>query len=46
MQYTFENEKDTETYHFTFKDITEARHFVINTLDLSKNWSILVTKEG
>jgi hypothetical protein len=34
------NDKDSEVYTRQFEDETEARHWVINHLDLSKNWTI------
>ena len=34
------NEMDTETYTRAFHSETDARHWVINHLDLSKNWHI------
>lgn len=38
--YSLINEHDDESYRHVFDDETEARHWVINHLDLSKNWSI------
>ena len=35
------NELDNEYYIKDFNNSNEARHWVINTLDLSKNWKIL-----
>ena len=40
MKYTIINEKDNKKYIKKFKDSFEARHWIINTLDLSKKWSI------
>lgn len=34
------NEKDEEQYKREFENLTEARHWIINHLDLSKRWSI------
>ena len=39
--YIFYNEKDDEKYFKIFKSDTEARHWYINHLDLSKNWMTL-----
>ena len=35
------NEKDNEHYIKEFEDSTEARHWIINHLDLSKGWTII-----
>ena len=35
------NEKDNEHYIREFKDSSEARHWIINHLDLSKGWTII-----
>ena len=35
------NNKDNEYYLKEFNNSSEARHFIINHLDLSKEWNIL-----
>lgn len=42
--YTLTNEKDTEEFTREFVDATQARHWIINHLDLSKNWHLLRIK--
>lgn len=42
--YTIEAKIGTESYLKEFKDDTEARHWVINHLDLSREWMILRVK--
>ena len=39
--YLINNEIDNEYYIKDFNNSDDARHWVINTLDLSKNWKIL-----
>ena len=39
-KYSITNNKDDERYHKTFENQTEAKHWIINTLDLSKDWTI------
>ena len=39
--YLINNEIDNEYYIKYFNNSDDARHWVINTLDLSKNWKIL-----
>ena len=39
-KYSITNNKDDERYYKTFENQTEARHWIINTLDLSKDWTI------
>ena len=38
--YTISNSKNDTVYNKEFMSETEARHWVINTLDLSLNWDI------
>ncbi len=38
--YTISNSKNDTVYNKGFINETEARHWVINTLDLSLNWNI------
>lgn len=40
MEYAIFNEKDEEVYIKQFLDDTTARHWAINHLDLSKNWTV------
>jgi hypothetical protein len=40
MKYIITNKKDNEHYYLKSKDSNEARHWVINHLDLSKEWKI------
>ena len=35
-KYSITNNKDDERYYKTFENQTEARHWIINTLDTSK----------
>ena len=42
MTYTFINEKNSQKITKEFIDETEARHFVINHLDLSLDWQIFM----
>ena len=37
-KYMIENDKDDEVYFKKFKSSNECRHWIINHLDLSKNW--------
>ena len=39
-KYIMTNNQDAERYHIDCKDSTEARHWVINHVDLSKEWNI------
>tara|TARA_R100000655_G_scaffold72337_1_gene110844 strand:- start:854 stop:1027 length:174 start_codon:yes stop_codon:yes gene_type:complete len=39
--YLINNEKDNEHYIKEFENSTEARHWIINFLDLSKGWTII-----
>ena len=39
--YLINNDKDNEHYLKEFNNSADARHFIINHLDLSKNWRIL-----
>ena len=39
--YLINNDKDNEYYLKEFNNYSDARHFVINHLDLSKNWRVL-----
>ncbi len=41
INYTIKNGKNSKTYHRQFENVTEARHWIINHLDLSLNWNIL-----
>jgi hypothetical protein len=45
MYFFIENEKDDEKFASLHESATDARHWIINTLDLSKNWEILTQKE-
>ena len=38
--YTISNTKNNTVYNKEFMSETEARHWVINTLDLSLDWDI------
>ena len=38
--YNITNDKNSESFTKDFANESEARHWIINTLDLSKNWSI------
>ena len=38
--YTISNSKNDTVYNKEFMSETEARHWVINTLDLSLNWDV------
>ena len=38
MEYTIHNKKDNEHYIKKFNDNEECRNWIINTLDLSKEW--------
>jgi hypothetical protein len=38
--YNITNTKTKENYKKEFKNETDARHWVINTLDMSLDWSI------
>lgn len=40
-QYIITNNKDNETYNKAFINETEARHWIINHLDMSKEWCIV-----
>ncbi len=40
MKYYIINDKDTESYNKEFNNYTDCRNWIINHLDLSKNWSI------
>jgi len=39
-KYVMTNNQDAERYIVDCKDTTEARHWIINHLDLSKKWEI------
>ena len=39
-KYVMTNDKDAERYIVDCKDSTEARHWTINHVDLSKEWNI------
>ena len=41
---TIRNMKDSEVYFKDFHSINEARNWVINHLDLSKEWLIILIK--
>lgn len=38
--YNITNEKTSENYKKEFYSLTDARHWVINTLDMSLDWLI------
>jgi hypothetical protein len=40
MKFIAQNEKDLEHYYVNFETLKEARHWVINHCDLSKNWEV------
>jgi len=40
--YLINNNKDNQKFEKKFKCMEDAKHWVINTLDLSKNWNILL----
>lgn len=44
--YDITNDKTQEKYNKAFLNETEARHWIINTLDLSLNWSIIYDTLG
>ena len=44
--YTIDNNKTSEKFEKQFKSMEDARHWVINTLDLSKEWNIFLLSEG
>ena len=39
-KYHITNKQDSENYIVELKDRVEVRHWIINHLDLSKDWSI------
>ena len=39
--YSAYNEKNGTIYHFSMKNQSEVRHWIINHLDLSLNWNII-----
>ena len=39
MKYVIYNKKDNEHYFGTFESATNCRHWIINFMDLSKDWS-------
>jgi hypothetical protein len=39
------NNRDSETYTKSFKDIDEAKNWVVNHLDLSKDWKVMSVKK-
>jgi hypothetical protein len=41
---TIKNMKDNENYIKSFNTVDEAKQWVINHLDLSKNWKVIITK--
>ena len=40
MKYVIKNNKDNELYIKDFKSFSDCKHWIINTLDLSKEWTI------
>jgi len=44
--YIIDNNKTSEKFEKQFKSMDDARHWVINTLDLSKEWNIFLLSEG
>ena len=40
--YLINNNKDNQKFEKKFKCMEDAKQWVINTLDLSKNWNILL----
>lgn len=40
------NEKDKEQYNIEFKSYTEAKEWITNHLDLSKQWSVTDIQDG
>ena len=38
MKYIIANNKDNEKYYKKFKSSVDCRHWIINHLDLSKEW--------
>ena len=40
--YLINNNKDNQKFEKKFKCMEDAKNWVINTLDLSKNWNILL----
>ena len=44
-KYLITNNKDNERYNKEFENETEARHWIINHLDTSKQWTILNQKK-
>ena len=45
MKYVIYNKKDYEHYFGTFENSSECRHWIINFMDLSKEWSFKLLKE-
>jgi hypothetical protein len=41
---TIKNMKDNENYIKSFNTVDEAKQWVINHLDLSKDWKVIITK--
>ena len=41
---TIKNMKDNETYTKDFNSVDDAKNWVINHLDLSKDWKVIITK--
>jgi len=39
------NNRDNETYTKSFKNINEAKDWVISHLDLSKDWKVISVKK-
>ena len=39
------NNRDSETYTKSFKNIDEAKDWVVNHLDLSKDWKVMSVKK-
>lgn len=40
MEYRITNKKDSESYVMDFDNDCEPYHWIINNLELSKNWSV------
>ena len=44
QKYWITNNEDSESYNKEFENSTEARHWIINHLDLSKIWNVKTLK--
>ena len=44
QEMTIKNMKDNESYIKSFNSVDDAKQWVINHLDLSKDWKVIITK--